>query len=133
MVRLCAIADPMVDIIYVSPFPLTDDVKSYYMKLMELGGITEPESRIRLLSPENMNRFPSHYSLSSMILYSPNCLRRIRRGLRGKEAYMVMGMMGPEDKRLAVSLNIPILGSDPNECSLYASKVCVGIRPWITR
>lgn len=37
MARLCAVADPLVDIVYVTPFSLTDEVKGYYMKLMELG------------------------------------------------------------------------------------------------
>ena len=36
---------------------------------------------------------------------------------------MVMGTMGAEDKRLAITLNIPILGLDPAMSGLYSSKV----------
>jgi hypothetical protein len=34
--RLFAVKDPNVDIIYVSPFSLTNDVTGYYMKILEI-------------------------------------------------------------------------------------------------
>jgi hypothetical protein len=33
------LADPDVEIIYVSPFPLSDEVEEYYAKLLEVGGV----------------------------------------------------------------------------------------------
>lgn len=122
LARVCAIADPLVDVVYVSPFPLTEDVKGYYMKLLELGGLANPESRIRIVTPESAEDFPDHFSLASVCLYSPHCLRRIRRYIRRKEAYAVMGIVGATEKRLAMELGIPILGLHPDLAVLYNTK-----------
>lgn len=112
--RLCGILDSNVDVIYVSPFELTADVSQYFMKLLELGGVANASARVKLVFPEQATRFPAHFSLASVLLYSPHCLRRIKRFVKGKEAYLVMGMPGPEDKRLAMALQAPILGIDPD-------------------
>lgn len=106
MARLCAIADPMVDVIYVAPFALTDDLRSYYQKLLAVGGVDDVSHRFKVVVPENLSRFPDTISLTSAVLYSPRCLRRIKHFARGKEAYIVPGVVGPEDKRLSMLLNV---------------------------
>ena len=62
--RLFAVKDPNVDIIYVSPFSLTNDVTGYYMKILEIGEIENPNSRVNFVVPENTHRFPHHFSLA---------------------------------------------------------------------
>lgn len=37
--RIFAVKDPLVDVIYVSPFQMTNDVTGYYMKILEIGEI----------------------------------------------------------------------------------------------
>ena len=37
MSRLCAVADPLVDVLYVAPFNLNSDVERYYHQLLEVG------------------------------------------------------------------------------------------------
>lgn len=113
LARLCGIADPNVEIVYVSPFELTADVAQYSMKLLQLGGVADPVARVKLVFPEQATRFPAHFSLATLLLYSPHCLRRIRRYIRSKEAYLIVGVPGREDKRLALALGVPLLGPDP--------------------
>ncbi|OWZ21098.1 hypothetical protein PHMEG_0004391 [Phytophthora megakarya] len=115
LTRICAAAlDPHVDLlVYVSPFELTADVSQYFLKLLQLGGLVDSQSRVKLVFPEQAARFPVHFSLSSLLLYSPHCLRRIRHYTAGKEAYLVMGLPGSEDQRLAMALDLPILGAPP--------------------
>ncbi|KAJ0400380.1 hypothetical protein ATCC90586_008493 [Pythium insidiosum] len=115
LARLCGVMDPNVEIVYVVPFELTAEVSQYFLKLLSLGGIANASSRVKLVSPEHATTlFPAHTSLTSLVLYSPHCLRRLRRLVHGKEAYLVMGMPGPEDQRLALTLQVPILGfEDP--------------------
>ncbi|RHY54618.1 hypothetical protein DYB38_002878 [Aphanomyces astaci] len=122
MARMCAIADPNVDIIYISPFELSPDIQRYQVRLLQLGGITDPQTRIRMLHPENVDRFPEHFSLTTLLLYSPHCLKKIKRFVRGKNAYIVTGNVGPEDKRLAIALQIPLLGMDPDKALLYGTR-----------
>ncbi|KDO28304.1 hypothetical protein SPRG_06354 [Saprolegnia parasitica CBS 223.65] len=122
MARLCAIADPNVDVIYISPFELSVDIQKYMMRLLQLGGVADPHSRVRMLHPENAERFPEHFSLATILLYSPHCLKKIKRYVRGKEAYIVAGTVGPEDKRLAIRLQLPLLGMDPDRALLYGTR-----------
>ncbi|OQR95004.1 hypothetical protein ACHHYP_00632 [Achlya hypogyna] len=122
LARLCAIADPNVDVIYVSPFELSADIQKYMTRLLQLGGVADPHSRVRMLHPENAERFPEHFSLATVLLYSPHCLKKIKRYVRGKEAYIVAGTVGPEDKRLAIRLQLPLLGMDPDRALLYGTR-----------
>ncbi len=122
MSRLCAINDPLVDVIYIAPMEITEDVLSYYEKLLEVGGVENPKSRMRIIVPENLDRFPSHMSLTSVLLYSPRSIKRILRFINGREAYIVPGSIGAEERRLALRLNIPLLAPEPSVANLYATK-----------
>ena len=53
-------------------------------KVLEIGGIEEPTKRYKVVVPENYHRFPSHFSLTTCLLYSPRALRRITNFCRGK-------------------------------------------------
>lgn len=66
-----------------------------------------------MVVPENSNRLPPSISLASALLYSPRCLSRIRHYIKGKAAYLVPRIPGPEDKRLALLLRLPLLAGDP--------------------
>eukprot|EP01047_Picozoa_sp_COSAG01_P039820 COSAG01_NODE_3312_length_6277_cov_34.667368_1_plen_825_part_00 len=122
MARLCRLSDPLVDVVYVCPFPLSDDVAQYYHKLLGVGGVAEPGSRYRIVYPENYDRLPYGMSLASLLYYSPRCLKRIRNFCRGKEAYIVPSVVGPEDKQLAQILGLPLLAPEPSICTLLGSK-----------
>jgi hypothetical protein len=97
-------------------------VKGYYQKLLQIGGIPDPGSRFKIIVPENAPLFPSHFSLSSMLLYSPIALKRVRRYVTGKQAYIVPGVVGPEDRLLALLLKAPVMGPPPSVASLFATK-----------
>ncbi|RLN48361.1 hypothetical protein BBJ29_001268 [Phytophthora kernoviae] len=92
LTRICAAAlDSNVDLlVYVSPFELTADVSQYFLKLLQLGGLADSRPRVKLVFPEQALRFPT-----------------------GKDAYLVMGLPGAEDQRLAIALDLPILGAPP--------------------
>ena len=122
MARLCSVADPRVDVIYVAPFEINDDVRSYYTKLLEVGGVADADTRIKFVVPENLHRFPEHLSLSAALLYSPRALRQIRRYVKGKAAYIVPGVVGPEDKTLSLYLGLPMVGPDPGVAAVLGSK-----------
>ena len=62
--RIFAIKDPNVDVLYISPFQMTNDVIGYYMKILEIGDIENVQSRFQILVPDNIHKFPNHFSLS---------------------------------------------------------------------
>lgn len=43
---------------------MTNDVIGYYMKILEIGDINNPNSRLNILTPDNINKFPHHFSLA---------------------------------------------------------------------
>ena len=122
MPRLCDVKEPGVDVMYVAPFPLNDDVAHYFSKVLEIGGVDEPQKRYKVVVPENYHRFPSQFSLTSLLLYSPRALRRIANYCRGKPAYIVPNVVGPEELRLSMALGIPLLAPEPRVAALFGSK-----------
>lgn len=121
--RLFAVRDPNVDVVYVSPFSLTADVTGYYMKILEIGEIESPQSRATIVVPENTHRFPHHFSLAQVLLYSPKTLRRIRSLVKGRQAYIVPGASpSAEDVKVSMALQLPLLCGEPSKQALYSSK-----------
>ena len=70
--------DPNVEIIYVTPFSFTGDVMGYYLKILQIGDIQTANSRLHFIVPENIEKFPNHYSLTKALNYSPKSVKRIR-------------------------------------------------------
>jgi len=120
--RLCDVKEAGVDVLYVAPFPLNEDVTHYFSKVLEIGGVSEPQKRYKVVVPENHARLPASFSLTSMLLYSPKALKRILTFCKGKPAYIVPGVIGPEERKLAVALNLPLLAPEPSVATLYTTK-----------
>lgn len=111
--RIFATKDPNVDIIYVSPFQMTPDVLGYYTKILEIGDIESGNKRVHFVVPENIERFPNHFSLTQILLYSPKTLQRIKSMIKGKQAYIVPGSVSQDDVKLSIRLAIPIFSGEP--------------------
>ena len=111
--RLFALRDPNIEIIYVSPFTFTSDIMGYYMKILQIGDIQQANSRFHMIVPENAERFPQHFPLTSMLLYAPKAMKRIRDIIKGRQAYIVPGMVNIEDIKLSIQLTVPILCGEP--------------------
>lgn len=122
MSRIFAMKDPNVDVIYVSPFQMTNDVLGYYLKILEIGDITGAQGRLHFVVPDNINKFPSHFSLAQVLMYSPSSIKRIKNLIAGKQAYIVPGMPSIDDIKLSIRLAIPIMCGEPTKQNLYSTK-----------
>uniref|UniRef100_F6WN68 IQCH-like ATP-grasp domain-containing protein n=1 Tax=Ciona intestinalis TaxID=7719 RepID=F6WN68_CIOIN len=132
MARLCDLIDTNVEVIYVSPVEVLEELQQYYCKLLGLKGAVEeadPEkvgdlsTRFTIVTPEALNKFPTHHMcLASLLKYSPCALSRIKKLIAGRDAYYVPGVIHKDDISVADELNIPILGCEPEICHLYSSK-----------
>ncbi|KAM3927204.1 IQ domain-containing protein H [Leptodactylus fuscus] len=130
--RLCDIADPNVDVIYISPVKLDEESEQYYRKLLGLRAAvlsgnpqdaTELHDRFTILTPEAMDRFPNHnMCLSTLLKYSPKTLQRIRNLTQGRESYIVGRVPHTDDLVVADMLGVPILGTEPEVGHLYSTK-----------
>lgn len=60
--------------------------------------------------------------MSSVLLLSDNTIKKIRKYIDGKVAYIVPGVAGKEDLKLAAKLKVPILGGEPSKSTIFSSK-----------
>ena len=99
-------ADPNVEVVYISPRPLGKEMMDYHYRLLSMGPAGDSaKERVHFVSPDKLDSFKSHnMALSSLVLYSPACLSRIKRLTTGREAYIVSGTVCKEDMALAYEL-----------------------------
>lgn len=51
MARILRLIDPNVDIIIVTPFEMQLDLFAYYVKMLEINGIDDADSRLHIITP----------------------------------------------------------------------------------
>lgn len=122
MTRIFNIKDPLVDIIYVVPFPLSNDVLDYYMSILELVEVEHADKRINIVVPENYVKFKRHLCLTQQLLYSPKALKQIKKLTEGKSCYIVPGKVSMYDYKLSTILSVPIYSGDPHTTSILKTK-----------
>jgi len=83
-------------------------VFSYYWKIFELEDISKDQNKVTFFVPQHADKFPSTFSLSTILYYSDKTVKNIQRLCEGKNAYIVSGYNSTIDQRLAVRLNLPI-------------------------
>ncbi len=111
--RLFRLKDPLVEIVYISPFDLSSDIISYYNKILDLNGVSDYRDRLHFVWPENFIQFPSHTSLSRLLIYAPKAMKRIKQLIKNKTAIIVPGYPSNDDVILSATLNVPLYSGDP--------------------
>ncbi|KAM9352354.1 IQ motif-containing protein H [Symphorus nematophorus] len=129
--RLCEIRDENVEVIYVCPSHLGEEILDYYTSLLKCDGATDTGTaqasscirRFVILTPEAVDYFPFHnMCLSTLLKYSPRTLKRIRNLIQGKQAYIVGGVAHVDDLAVADELGVPILAPEPTVAQLHSTK-----------
>jgi hypothetical protein len=57
-----------------------------------------------------------------LLLYSPKSLKKIKSLVKGKQAYIVPGIVSQDDIKLSIALGVPIMSGESQKSALYSSK-----------
>ena len=85
---------------------MEDEVQEYYGSLLAMGqGGEGAMERVHFVTPEQAGTFSRHrMALSSVLLYSPRTVERIRHLTAGREAYIMPGVVSQDDLAVADQL-----------------------------
>ncbi|CAE8652298.1 unnamed protein product, partial [Polarella glacialis] len=119
--RIFRLMDPKRDVIFVAPRFLHEDILDYYAKIMQFRGVKNPPGRFQVVVPENMG-IGHNLSLTQGLLCSPKALKRIRKLVSGRMAYMVPEAVTQAELKLSSVLRLPMLGAGARNMSLLSSK-----------
>jgi hypothetical protein len=132
MCRLCDIHDSNVDVIYVSPVAIGDEMIQYYERLLGLSPAiksgnaddqSDLRSRFTIITPEAAKSFKDRrMCLSSLLKYSPRALKRIKSLIHGRPAYIISGVPHADDVYISDYLDVPVLSPEPEVARLYSTK-----------
>jgi hypothetical protein len=108
---LIRLRNPRARMVYVTSEPVHPMILEYYFQF--LAGIPASHARSRLTLLCAYDSSPR--SLTEKILERPRLLERIRAGIEDRRrAYMTVFNSTPLERRLAVLLDVPLNGVDPN-------------------
>ena len=109
---------PRTRVIYITSTPIAEPIIDYYLHL--LPGIPGQHARKRLVLLSCYDR--SDISLTAKILARPRLLRQIKDAIPDLEsAHITFFTVTPLEKKLALKLDLPIYGTDP-ELAHWGSK-----------
>lgn len=85
---------------------MEDEVQEYYGSLLAMGqGGEGAMERVHFVTPELAGAFSRHrMALSSVLLYSPRTVERIRHLTAGRDAYIMPGVVSRDDLAVADQL-----------------------------
>ena len=120
--RLIRLVDPNIEMIYILPFHINEEILTYYISLLESMGIKKIEDRLHILVPEAAEFCPSNYCLTKLIYFSPKLIAEIKSLVNYKEAYIVPGEISNLEERLCCVLEKPVMMGNKNQIDLIFNK-----------
>ncbi len=102
---------PRTRVIYVSSYPIPESIIDYYLHLLPGIPAQHARSRLTLFSCHD----GSPVGLTEKLLARPRLLERIRASIPDPDtAYMICFNVTEQERSLAMRLNLPIYGCDPD-------------------
>lgn len=112
---LAQLADPRVDLIYITPVYFGPTEKAYIEKFLALMNISILPKRLTFIVPELSRDLPDTIPVAQALWYSSSTLKKLRciNEFNNKESVIIPGDLGWVEKRIANYLGIRMLSSEP--------------------
>lgn len=123
LMRVFALTDPLLSIIYISPVVLHSDITEYYYSVLTLCQIPDVRNRLKFITPNHGISLKSQYSASKLLFLASGTLNEIKDIIKGKHAYMVPNDITEDDIWLTDLLNIPLMGGEPSLANEISTKI----------
>ena len=123
LMRVYALADPNLSIIYVSPVPLHSDITEYYYLSLQLCQIPDIRNRLTFITPSHGISMNSQYSTSKLLFLASGSINEIKSMIKDRPAYIVPNEVYEDDIWLSDLLGIPLLYGDPEVVPLVSTKI----------
>ena len=120
--RLIRLKDKNLQILYILPFNLSEDILSYYYSTLESVGIEDIKNRVQFIVPEACENFPDYFNLSKLLYLSPKTIDLIKIKCKNKYSYIIPGIIGQMEEYLSYLLEIPILMGNPEKINSLFNK-----------
>ena len=120
--RIINLIDENVEIIYISPHELNQDIITYYASILTTLDIQNIKERFHIIIPDSVDEYVPHYSISELLLLSPYTLNYIKKYVGNKYAYIVPGNVSKVEVEISMLLDIPILMGDLFQSQIFFSK-----------
>ena len=134
LARIFDVRSPLVDLVYVCPFPLPPDIVTYYKRVLGVrsdGREAEedrrnleapPEKRVHFVCPTDHPSYPASMSLARRIMCCTATIQRLKSLCTGRRAVIIPGRVGEADELLSGILGVPILGTSARLARAYGAK-----------
>lgn len=109
MSRLIRLRDPNIEIIYISPYVIPEDVVNFYFSILKTIGISDVKERVHFVVPDTNKSLPPNFNLASLLFYSTSACKKIMNIIKDKNHYIVPGAPSTADMRLSLYIESPIL------------------------
>ena len=120
--RLIRLVDSNIEIIYILPCQIPDEILTYYFSLLESIGVKNIENRLHLIIPEATEYFPNNYSLSKLLYLSPKTIQQIKDLTIDRYTYIVPGIISPLEENISYLLEKPIFMGNKDQIDLIFNK-----------
>eukprot|EP01031_Cornospumella_fuschlensis_P024300 gene24300-29379_t len=121
--QLYALADPNVNMLYISPVHMSQYQVTYLEKFLSLLGISILPKRLHILVPEMVDKLPPILPLSQQLWYSNATIKKVRAIMRRfKHVEMRCSTLGWAEKRIANYLDIPIMSCEPGHAQVLSTR-----------
>jgi len=111
---LCQLADPNVQLIYITPRTMGPTEISYVDKFLSLLNISVLPNRLKFIVPELSNQLPETIPVAHALWYSSSSLNKLRSYISYHDtAIIIPAAAGWAEKRISHYLQIPMLSPEP--------------------